>query len=225
MTPGRRPPSATPSASSAGRRGDRGECSTWAAAPVARSTSSARVIPMCSGSGSTSPAPRRPGSAPAATRGLRPSTGCRCRSRTAPSSSCTASRCSSTSASPSRSWPRCAGCSRREGGSPARPHSSSPTTRSACGTTHPSEWSGCSNSAGLRAVELRPGIDGLTLIAWRLAGGHRCFYRWWGRESPLNATLDRCGRFLGADNRTLNATKLLFCGQFAFLAQRPEEPA
>jgi SAM-dependent methyltransferase len=79
--------------------------------------------------------------------------------------------------------------------------------------------------AGLRAVELRPGIDGLTLIAWRLAGGHPCFYRWWGRESPLNATLDRCGRLLGADNRTLNATKLLFCGQFAFLARRPEEPA
>jgi SAM-dependent methyltransferase len=74
--------------------------------------------------------------------------------------------------------------------------------------------------AELRAVELRPGIDGLTLIAWRLAGGHRCFHRWWGRESPLNRALSACGRVLRTDNRALNATKLLFCGQFAFLARR-----
>ncbi|HET6870752.1 MAG TPA: class I SAM-dependent methyltransferase [Solirubrobacteraceae bacterium] len=76
--------------------------------------------------------------------------------------------------------------------------------------------------AGLRTVELRPGIDGLTIMAWRLAGGHRCFHRWWGRESPLNRALDACGRALRADTRTLNATKLLFCGQFAFLAVREE---
>jgi SAM-dependent methyltransferase len=79
--------------------------------------------------------------------------------------------------------------------------------------------------AGLRAVELRPGIDGPTLIAWRLAGFHRSFHRWWGRESPLNALLGTCGRLLRADNRTLNATKLLFCGQFAFLARREGDQA
>jgi SAM-dependent methyltransferase len=79
--------------------------------------------------------------------------------------------------------------------------------------------------AGLHAVELRPGIDGATLIAWRLAGGHRYFHRWWGRESPLNRALNACGRALKADARTLNTTKLLFCGQFSFLAQRPGEPA
>ncbi len=72
----------------------------------------------------------------------------------------------------------------------------------------------------LRPVELRPGIDGLTLIAWRLAGFHRCFHRWWGHESPLNRALDVCGRVAHADVRSLNAAKLLFCGQFAFLAQR-----
>jgi SAM-dependent methyltransferase len=74
--------------------------------------------------------------------------------------------------------------------------------------------------AGLRPIELRPGIDGLTIIAWRLAGGHRFFHRFWGRESPLNVLLNVSGRALRADTRTLNATKLLFCGQFAFLAQR-----
>jgi SAM-dependent methyltransferase len=80
-------------------------------------------------------------------------------------------------------------------------------------------------SAGLQAVELRPGIDGLTLIAWRLAGFHWCFHRWWGRESPLNRILNAAGRAIKADAATLNATKLLFCGQFAFLAQRPGEAA
>jgi SAM-dependent methyltransferase len=74
--------------------------------------------------------------------------------------------------------------------------------------------------ADLRPVELRPGIDGLTLIAWRLAGGHRRFHRWWATESPLNRLLTWCGRVLRTDNRALNATKLLFCGQFAFLACR-----
>lgn len=74
--------------------------------------------------------------------------------------------------------------------------------------------------ADLRTVEIRPGIDGLTLIAWRLAGGHTWFFRWWAKESPLNRLLDWGGRILGTDNRALNATKLLFCGQFAFLARR-----
>jgi SAM-dependent methyltransferase len=78
--------------------------------------------------------------------------------------------------------------------------------------------------AGLRLVELRPGIDGLTLIAWRLAGNHRCFHHWWGGESPLNRALDACARVLKADRRTLNATKLLLCGQFAFLARRDGDP-
>ncbi|HEY1516760.1 MAG TPA: hypothetical protein VGF91_10105 [Solirubrobacteraceae bacterium] len=79
---------------------------------------------------------------------------------------------------------------------------------------------GLLEQAGLRPVELRPGIDGFTLIAWRVAGGHRCFHRWWGRESPFNRALNLSGPALRADVRTLNATKLLFCGQFAFLAQR-----
>jgi len=79
------------------------------------------------------------------------------------------------------------------------------------------------DQAGLRAIELRPGIDGPTLIAWRMAGFHRFFHRFWGRESPLNRLLDASARVLRADPQTLNATKLLFCGQFAFLARREED--
>ena len=31
----------------------------------------------------------------------------------------------------------------------------------------------------------------LTLIAWRVAGGHPFFHRWWGRESPFNRAARR----------------------------------
>jgi SAM-dependent methyltransferase len=78
--------------------------------------------------------------------------------------------------------------------------------------------------AGLTVVEVRPGIDALTLIARRLVGTGRYFDRWWARwwggQSPLNRVIDAYGRVRGLDARALNANKLLFCGQFAFLARR-----
>lgn len=78
--------------------------------------------------------------------------------------------------------------------------------------------------AGLSVIELRPGIDGLTLIGSRMAPAgalrDRVWARWWGGQSPLNRLIDLYGRALRLDARSLNATKLLFCGQFAFLARR-----
>lgn len=74
--------------------------------------------------------------------------------------------------------------------------------------------------AGLTPIEFRPGIDSPTLIAWRLTGRPRRFDRWWARPSPLNRALDLYGRATRLEPRLLNATKLLFCGQFAFLARK-----
>jgi SAM-dependent methyltransferase len=79
-------------------------------------------------------------------------------------------------------------------------------------------------SAGLQLVELRPGIDAVTLIARRLAPhgnarADRIWGRWWGNRSPLNRGLDLYGAARRLDARALNATKLLFCGQFAFEAR------
>lgn len=80
--------------------------------------------------------------------------------------------------------------------------------------------------AGLSVLELRPGIDGISLIASRMVVQGRLFDRiwgrWWGGQSPLNRTIDLYGRMLRLDARAVNATKLLFCGQFTFLAQRGE---
>jgi len=88
-----------------------------------------------------------------------------------------------------------------------------------------SEWHGKS----LELVELRPGIDAIALIARRLAPHtspriDRVWGRWWGNRSPLNRYLDVYGAARRMDARALNATKLLFCGQFAFQA-RPATPS
>jgi SAM-dependent methyltransferase len=75
--------------------------------------------------------------------------------------------------------------------------------------------------AGLELSEVRPGIDGLTLIARSLTRRARVFGRWFGRDSPANRALELAGRATGATPAEVNAAKLKFCGQFAFLARRP----
>jgi SAM-dependent methyltransferase len=73
--------------------------------------------------------------------------------------------------------------------------------------------------AGLEVIELRPAIDGLTLVAWRALGLPAFFYRWWARESPLNRIIELAGRAARLDPRTRNQIKLTLCGQFAFVAR------
>lgn len=76
---------------------------------------------------------------------------------------------------------------------------------------------------GLEPVELRPNIDGLALVVQRGLGMHPWFYRWWARESPLNRFVGLFGRARGLSPRSVNAIKLLLCGQFCFAARRPGE--
>jgi SAM-dependent methyltransferase len=74
--------------------------------------------------------------------------------------------------------------------------------------------------AGLEVVELRPVIDGLTLVAWRAVGLPRFFHRWWARESPGYRVIELAARAGRLDARTRNQIKLVLAGQFAFLARR-----
>jgi len=82
-------------------------------------------------------------------------------------------------------------------------------------------------AAGLEPEELRPGIDGFALISVRLFGStpprwfQRQFDRWWATRSPLNAVIDVYARVAGLDVQASNATKLVLCGAFTFLARRP----
>jgi len=75
--------------------------------------------------------------------------------------------------------------------------------------------------AGLEVIELRPVIDGFTLVAWRALGLPRFFYRWWARESPPYRVMELAARAIRLDVRTRNQIKLVLSGQFAFLARRP----
>ncbi len=75
--------------------------------------------------------------------------------------------------------------------------------------------------SGLEVLELRPGIDALTLIFRRGLGGPSYFDRWWPRESPLNRVIGLFARVRRLDPASTNAIKLLFCGQIAFTARRP----
>ena len=74
--------------------------------------------------------------------------------------------------------------------------------------------------AGLEVVELRPVIDGLTLVAWRALGLPAFFHRWWARESPPYRVIELAARAARLDARTRNQIKLVLSGQFAFLAKR-----
>ena len=83
-------------------------------------------------------------------------------------------------------------------------------------------------AAGLEPVELRPGIDSIALISVRLFGSspprwlRRRFDRWWAARSPLNALIDGYAWLAGLDPQATNATKLVLCGVFTFLARRPD---
>lgn len=77
--------------------------------------------------------------------------------------------------------------------------------------------------AGFNSIQVRPGIDSLALI------GRRCFsYVKLARlfepcfkfESPMNLFLELGLRLLGQSAKRRNAFKLLFAGQFCFLAQK-----
>jgi SAM-dependent methyltransferase len=74
--------------------------------------------------------------------------------------------------------------------------------------------------AGLRLVELRPGIDGVTLVLRGHLERPEGFNRWWTTESPLNALIERAGLELGHNAAQINVRKLRVAGQFAFLVRR-----
>jgi SAM-dependent methyltransferase len=75
-------------------------------------------------------------------------------------------------------------------------------------------------AAGLEVLELRPCIDGVTLVVQRGLGMPRFFDRWWHYESPLNRFTNLFGRAARLGPRQVNAIKLILCGQFCFLARR-----
>lgn len=76
------------------------------------------------------------------------------------------------------------------------------------------------NESGMKLNEIRPSIDAITLLTRRGLNRPKCFDRWWTKESILNRIIELFGRVTKKTNIWINATKLLFCGQFCFLASK-----
>jgi SAM-dependent methyltransferase len=77
--------------------------------------------------------------------------------------------------------------------------------------------------SGLELETIMPGIDGPTLFLRRLLRGPKFFDRYWARRSPFNTGVDAVARLTGWDAEDRNALKLLFCGQYSFVARRPAQ--
>jgi SAM-dependent methyltransferase len=75
--------------------------------------------------------------------------------------------------------------------------------------------------SGLHLEELRPGIDGVTLIMRVFLGRPKRFSQWFAGGSPLHALIDEWGSRGAQRTALVNLRKLQFSGQFAFLARRP----
>lgn len=78
--------------------------------------------------------------------------------------------------------------------------------------------------AGLVLEEVRPSLDGFTLVRRAYDGRPPEASRWWGEESPINQEIDAWGAETGASHARINARKLEFCGQFAFRVRKPLPP-
>ncbi|MBV7698384.1 class I SAM-dependent methyltransferase [Streptomyces sp. TRM70350] len=77
--------------------------------------------------------------------------------------------------------------------------------------------------AGLALQEIRPSLDGVTLIMRSYDGGRNTGYgRHWDQESPLNAEIDSWAKDTGRRAALVNLRKLTYCGQFAFRVVKPE---
>ena len=74
--------------------------------------------------------------------------------------------------------------------------------------------------ADMKLDEIRPGIDSLTLILRLGLGRPKFFSRWGSRESPLNRIINLFGKLSGKSIAEINVLKLIFCGQFAFIARK-----
>jgi hypothetical protein len=64
-------------------------------------------------------------------------------------------------------------------------------------------------------------LQASTLFLRRALRGARFFDRDWARRSPFNTLVDGVARVTGWDAEDRNALKLLYCGQYSFVARRP----
>lgn len=75
--------------------------------------------------------------------------------------------------------------------------------------------------AGLKLEEMRPSIDGFTLMERTYSGRDPRFSQFFTEESPRNREIERLAQDSGKGPRIVNHRKLNFCGQFCFRVKKP----
>lgn len=76
--------------------------------------------------------------------------------------------------------------------------------------------------AGLLLDEIRPGIDGFTLMQRAYQGRPKHLSRYFTEESPINVEIEKGA--VGRRIRICNFRKLMIAGQFVFVLRRPPAP-
>jgi len=71
--------------------------------------------------------------------------------------------------------------------------------------------------AGMKLIELRPAIDGFTLMRRVYEGRPPSFDKYAHVESPINVEIEENARREGKSNLVINYRKLMFAGQFTFI--------
>lgn len=78
-------------------------------------------------------------------------------------------------------------------------------------------------TAGLSLEEIRPGIDGMSLIARAFLGKPKSFSKFFSSESPLNSLIE-LQMIDEKSDRKIAFEKLKYCGQFSFAAKKSQMP-
>lgn len=76
------------------------------------------------------------------------------------------------------------------------------------------------DAADLDMIEIRPGIDGLTLTKRSYLGRPPEYSRWFAEESPLNVEIEETARSQKRSTQIINYRKLMYCGHFAFVCRQ-----
>ncbi|EJN02273.1 class I SAM-dependent methyltransferase [Phyllobacterium sp. YR531] len=77
----------------------------------------------------------------------------------------------------------------------------------------------CSD-AGLNMIEVRPAIDGITLIQRSLNKNAPEYNKWFAEESPINIEIENQAKQEGLSVDLINFRKLMYCGQFSFACEK-----
>ena len=84
----------------------------------------------------------------------------------------------------------------------------------------PYGWKLICEANGLEAIELRPSIDGQTLVERTVSGKPPRFSQWFVKESPINRQISRREKAKSTSAQRINFKKLNISGQFCFVCRR-----